>query len=60
MKKKSKNLVLPTCRALLGHPVQKYLIFFAFMKKIFLQTLVELFLDIIHFFVCFGTPLETK
>ena len=39
---KSKNLVLPPRRALFGQPVQKYPIFFALIKKIFLQTLGEI------------------
>ena len=42
MKKKSKNLVLPPRRALLGHPVQKYFKFFCFNQKIFLHPLVEI------------------
>ena len=33
MKKKSKNLVLPPRRELLGNPVQKYYNFFSFNQK---------------------------
>ena len=40
MKKKLQNLVLPSLTAPLEHPVQN--IFFALIKKIFLQTLVEI------------------
>ena len=40
MQKKFKKLVLPPLTALLGHQVQN--IFFALIKAIFLQTLVEI------------------
>ena len=33
MKIKLKYLVLPPCRALLGHPVQEYVNFFCFNQK---------------------------
>ena len=39
---KIQNLVLSPRSALLGHPVQKYFKHFALIKKIFLQTLVEI------------------
>ena len=44
MKTKFKNLFLLSFTALLGHPVQN--IFFALIKKIFSQTLVEIYLNI--------------
>ena len=42
-----KKIVLPPLTALLEHPVQN--IFFALINKIFLQTLVEIILDILFF-----------
>ena len=40
------TICLNPLAALLGQPVQKILVdFFALIKKIFLQTLVEIFLD---------------
>ena len=54
-KKKSKNFVLPPRRALLVHPVQKFLKFFALINKIYLQTLAEIILRYHHFFFSFGT-----
>ena len=54
MKKNSTNLVL--FRALMGHPVKKY-IFFALIKKSFYKPLLKLFLNIIKFiFIVLGPP----
>ena len=49
-----KYLVLPSLRALLWYPVQKKI--FSLIKKIFLQTLVELMFRY-HKIFCFGTTL---
>ena len=44
-KKKSKNLVLPPLRALLGHHLQTYLLLFCFYKKNLLKPRVGIILD---------------
>ena len=48
--------VFPPFTALLGHQVKN--IFFAFIKKIFLQTLIEISYKISNFFFEFWDPLE--
>ena len=62
MKKKNQKFRVRGCTALFGHQVQNN--YFALIKKIFLQTLVEIILDIIKFFLWFwdslGPPLRTK
>ena len=46
--------VFPPFTALLGHQVKN--IFFAFIKKIFLQTLIEISYKISTLFLSSGTP----
>ena len=55
MKKKFKNFCVQGCTALFGHQVQNH--FFALIKKIFLQTLVEIIFRYHKFFLGFWDPL---
>ena len=49
-----KKIVLPTLTAFLGHPVQN--ICFALIKKVFLQTLLEIISRYNGFFLGLGPP----
>mgnify|MGYP006975720880 CR=1 FL=1 len=68
MKKYSINLVLPQCRALLGHSLKKYSNFLALINKssykLYYKPQLKYFLDIIKTIFRFlgtpMTPLQTK